>query len=38
MAYVTKMNAGRDLLPAVAAVLGGRQFVSGGLRYQELST
>jgi DNA-binding NarL/FixJ family response regulator len=38
MAYVTKINARRDLLPAVNVVLEGGQFVSSGLRYQELPT
>ena len=38
MAYVTKINARRDLLPAVSVVLEGGQFVSSGLRYQELPT
>jgi DNA-binding NarL/FixJ family response regulator len=31
LGYVVKAHAGSDLLPAVGAVLGGRQFVSGGL-------
>ena len=38
MGYVTKLRARRDLLPAVDAVLGGRQFVSGGLVAQEFTT
>ena len=36
MAYVTKMHARKELVPAVDAVLNGRQFVSAGLQYQEL--
>jgi DNA-binding NarL/FixJ family response regulator len=31
-AYVLKTRAGTDLLPAVKAVLGGRQFVSGDVQ------
>jgi DNA-binding NarL/FixJ family response regulator len=38
VAYVTKNGARKELPAAVEAVLGGRQFVSGGLGYQELST
>jgi DNA-binding NarL/FixJ family response regulator len=37
MAYVTKMRARKDLLPAVEAVLEGKQFVSAGLLHPELS-
>jgi DNA-binding NarL/FixJ family response regulator len=32
LGYVVKAHAGRDLLPAVGAVLEGRQFVSSGSR------
>src|SRR5215831_17433941 len=32
LGYVHKVRAGSDLLPAVEAVLGGKQFVSGGLQ------
>jgi DNA-binding NarL/FixJ family response regulator len=36
LAYVTKIRARKELLSAVEAVLGGRQFVSAGLQYEEL--
>lgn len=38
VAYVTKKSAGKELPVAIEAVLSGRQFVSDGLGYQELST
>jgi DNA-binding NarL/FixJ family response regulator len=38
MAYVTKRVARKELLPAVDAVLDGKQFVSGGLTAQEFTT
>jgi two-component system, NarL family, invasion response regulator UvrY len=31
LGYIYKMNAHKELLPAVDAVLGGKQFVSSGL-------
>ena len=31
LGYVLKSNAGKDLLPAIDAVLGGKRFISGGL-------
>jgi DNA-binding NarL/FixJ family response regulator len=36
--YVVKTRLASDLLAAVDAVLGGRQFVSGGLTAQEFTT
>jgi DNA-binding NarL/FixJ family response regulator len=35
--YVRKMDAGRELLPAMDAVLGGRQFVSSSLKGYEFT-
>lgn len=35
--YVVKSDAGRDLVPAVEAVLQGKQFVSGSLREQDFT-
>ena len=35
--YVRKIDAGRELLPAVDAVLGGKQFVSSGLEGYEFT-
>jgi DNA-binding NarL/FixJ family response regulator len=35
--YVRKIDAGRELLPAVDAVLGGKQFVSSGLKGDEFT-
>ncbi len=37
LGYVVKTHAGRELLPAVEAVLRGTQFVSGGLKEYEFS-
>jgi CheY-like chemotaxis protein len=33
--YVHKLNAQRDLVPAIEAILAGKQFVSSGLEYGE---
>ena len=33
--YVVKSNSGRELLPAIEAVLRGKQFVSAGLNYSD---
>jgi CheY-like chemotaxis protein len=38
LGYVVKVHAGSDLLPAVGAVLGGRQFVSASLAAHDLVT
>jgi DNA-binding NarL/FixJ family response regulator len=35
LAYVHKQRAGRDLLPAIDAVLAGKRFVSSGLEFNE---
>jgi DNA-binding NarL/FixJ family response regulator len=37
LGYILKLDAGRELLPAIDAVLLGKQFVSGSLKGQELS-
>ena len=37
LGYVRKINAGRELLPAMDAVLGGKQFVSSSLKGREFS-
>lgn len=35
--YILKIDAGRELLPAVAGVLGGDDFVSSGIEYDTQS-
>lgn len=37
LGYVLKSNAGKDLLPAIDAVLGGKRFISGGLAERQRS-
>ena len=35
MGYVHKLRVASELLPAIEAVLAGKQFVSGGLEFRE---